>query len=122
MVCLQPESKAQSSATTIYQNWFLGAGVNIGPMIKMAEENGSYHYMAAGYAMKALGFLMMLDLHGEMPYIEAMGDKYNPSYDQGDVIYAGCMADLDKAIELFGKNSGAEALNLQMVTPGMEVM
>ncbi|GAB1375068.1 hypothetical protein MASR1M46_19570 [Bacteroidales bacterium] len=24
---------AQSSATTIYQNWFLGAGVNIGPMI-----------------------------------------------------------------------------------------
>lgn len=94
---------AQSSATTIYQNWFLGAGVNIGPMIKMAEENGSYHYMAAGYAMKALGFLMMLDLHGEMPYTEAMGDKYNPSYDQGDVIYAGCMADLDKAIELFGK-------------------
>ncbi len=94
---------AQSSATTIYQNWFLGAGVNIGPMIEMAEKNGSYHYMAAGYAMKAMGFLMMLDLHGEMPYTEAMGSKYNPSYDQGDVIYAGCMADLDKAIELFGK-------------------
>jgi len=94
---------AQSSATTIYQNWFLGAGVNIKPMIDMAEANGSYHYMAAGYAIKAMGFLMMLDLYGEMPYTEAMGTKYNPAYDQGDVIYAGCMADIDKAIELFGK-------------------
>ena len=94
---------AQGSATTIYQNWFLGAGVNIGPMIDMAEKNGSYHYMAAGYAMRAMGFLMMLDLYGEMPYTEAMGAKYNPSYDQGDVIYAGCMKDIDKAIEFFGK-------------------
>lgn len=94
---------AQGSATTIYQNWFLGAGVNIAPMIKMAEETGSYHYMAAGYAMRAMGFLMMLDLYGEMPYTEAMGEKYNPAYDQGDVIYAGCMADIEKAIEYFNK-------------------
>jgi hypothetical protein len=98
---------AQSSATTIYQNWFLGAGVNIGPMIDMAEKNGSYHYMAAGYAIRAMGFLMMLDLHGEMPYTEAMGTKYNPVYDQGDVIYAGCMKDIDKAIEFFGKTQEA---------------
>lgn len=94
---------AQSSATTIYQNWFLGAGVNIKPMIDMAEANGSYHYMAAGYAIKAMGFLMMLDLYGEMPYTEAMGTKYNPAYDQGDVLYAGCIKDIDKAIELFAK-------------------
>lgn len=94
---------AQSSCTTIYQNWFLGAAVNLKPMMEYAERTGAYHYIGAGYAMRALGFFMMLDLHGEMPYTEAMGTKYNPSYDQGDVIYAGCMADLDKAIEYFEK-------------------
>lgn len=94
---------AQSSATTIYQNWFLGAGVNLKPMIEHAENTGSYHYIGAAYAMRALGFFLMLDLHGEMPYTEAIGEKYNPSYDSGDIIYQGCMADLDKAIEYFGK-------------------
>lgn len=94
---------AQSSCTTIYQNWFLGAGVNLKPMIDKAEETGAYHYVGAGYAMRALGFFLMLDLHGEMPYTEAMGAKYNPVYDKGDVIYDGCMADLDLAIEYFQK-------------------
>lgn len=93
----------QSSCTTIYQNWFLGAAVNLKPLIAKAEETGSYHYMAAAYCMRAMGFMLMLDIHGEMPYTEAMGAKYNPAYDQGDVIYKGCMADLDKAIEYFNK-------------------
>ncbi len=57
--------------------------------------------------------MMMLDIHGEMPYTEAMTGKYNPAYDKGDVIYQGCMADLDKAIEYFSKTqeAGAPALS-----------
>lgn len=102
----------QSSCTTIYQNWFLGAAVNIKPMMDRAEETGAYHYIAAGYAMRALGFFLMLDIYGEMPYTEAMGSKYNPSYDQGDVIYAGCMEDLDKAIEYFQMTQEAGAIPL----------
>ena len=102
----------QASGTTIYQNWFLGAAVNLKPMIERAEETGAYHYMGAGYCIKAMGFLMMLDIYGEMPYTEAMTGKYNPVYDQGDVIYNGCMADLDKAIEYFSmaQEAGAPAL------------
>ena len=103
---------AQAAATTIYQNWFLGAAVNIKPMMDRAEETGAYHYIAAGYAMRALGFFLMLDIYGEMPYTEAMGAKYNPAYDQGDVIYAGCMADLDKAIEYFQKTQEPGAIPL----------
>lgn len=103
----------QSSCTTIYQNWFLGAAVNLNPLISKAEEAGAYHYIGAAYCIKAMGFFMMLDIHGEMPYTEALTGKYNPAYDSGDVIYQGCMADLDKAIEYFSmtQEAGAPALS-----------
>ena len=102
----------QGSCTTIYQNWFLGAAVNLKPLMEKAEAAGAYHYMGAAHCIKAMGFLMMLDIYGEMPYTEAMTGKYNPVYDQGDVIYNGCMADLDQAIEYFGmtQEAGAPAL------------
>ncbi len=102
----------QSSCTTIYQNWFLGAAVNLKPLIARAEESGAYHYLGAAYCIRAMGFFLMLDVYGEMPYTEAMTGKYNPAYDQGDVMYNGCMADLDKAIEYFGmaQEPGAPAL------------
>ncbi len=105
---------AQSSCTTIYQNWFLGGAVNIVPLIARAEELGAYHYVGAAYCIKAMGFLMMLDLHGEMPYTEALTGKYNPVYDQGDVIYNGCMEDLDKAIDYFTKDQEAGAPSLSL--------
>ena len=76
----------QSSCTTIYQNWFLGAAVNINPLIEKAEAAGAYHYLGAAYCIKSMGFLLMLDIYGEMPYNEALTGKYNPAYDQGDVI------------------------------------
>ncbi len=102
----------QSSCTTVYQNWFLGAAVNLNPLIARAEESGAYHYMGAAHCIKAMGFMIMLDIHGEMPYTEALTGKYNPAYDQGEVIYNGCLADLDKAIEYFGmaQEAGAPAL------------
>jgi len=97
----------QVSCTTIYQNWFVGAGVNIQPMIDKANETGSYHYIGAAYCIRAMGFLMMLDLHGEIPYTEAFTGKYNPKYDDGETIYNGCMADLDRAIEYFNMTQKA---------------
>ena len=102
----------QSSCTTIYQNWFLGAATNLKPLIAKAEETGAYHYIGAAYCIRAMGFMMMLDLHGEMPYTEALTGKYNPAYDNGDVIYQGCMADLDKAIEFFNKTQEPGAVTL----------
>jgi hypothetical protein len=94
---------AQGLCTTAYQNWFLGAGVNLNPLIARAEEQGAYHYIGAAYTLHAMGFMLMLDLHGEMPYTEAMGERYDPPYDQGDVIYAGCLQKIDQAIEMFSK-------------------
>ncbi|MBR0224124.1 MAG: SusD/RagB family nutrient-binding outer membrane lipoprotein [Bacteroidales bacterium] len=92
---------AQGIATTVYQNFFLGAACNIVDLLEKAEKEGAYHYMGAALAIKSMGFLMMVDLYGEMPYTDAVGANYAPYYDNGDVIYHGCLEDLDKAIEYF---------------------
>jgi len=93
----------QASCTTIYQNWYIGAAVNIGPMIKKAEETEAWHYVGAGYCMMAMGFMMMLDLHGELPIQEAFKLKTDPVYDDGKTMYELCIGYLDKAIENFSK-------------------
>ncbi len=93
----------QGTCTTVYQNWYVGAAVNINPMIKKAEETGAYHYAGAAYCIKAMGFMMMLDLHGELPIQEAFIYKSDPAYDDGKTMYQLCMEYLDKAIENFNK-------------------
>ena len=94
---------AQGIATTVYQNFFLGAACNVPDLIEKAEKEGAYHYIGAALTVKAMGFIMMVDLYGEMPYTDAVGANYAPYYDNGDVIYHGCLEDLDKAIEYFKK-------------------
>lgn len=103
---------AQSTCTTIYQNFYLGAGVNIDPLIAKAEELGAYHYAGAAYCIKAMGFMMMLDLHGELPIQEAFIGKTDPAYDDGKKMFELCMGYLDKAIENFGKTQSSTAVAL----------
>lgn len=92
---------AQGIATTVYQNFFLGAACNVPDLLEKAEAEGAYHYMGAALTIKSMGFIMMVDLYGEMPYTDAVGANYAPYYDNGDQIYHGCLEDLDKAIEYF---------------------
>ena len=92
---------AQGIATTVYQNFFLGAACNIPDLLEKAEAEGAYHYMGAALALKSMGFILMVDLYGEMPYTDAVGANYAPFYDNGDDIYHGCLEDIDKAIEYF---------------------
>jgi hypothetical protein len=91
---------AQSSCTTVYQNFYVGAAVNIDPMIENAKQKGEYHYIGAGYAIKAMGFMLMLDLHGELPVQEMGVLKTNPTYNDGKKkMYELIMGYLDEAIE-----------------------
>ena len=96
---------AQSSATTPYQNWYIGAAVNIDPLIVAAEAVGANHYVGAAYTIKAMGFMMMLDLFGEIPYHQAFTGKYDPDYDNGKELFNCAMADLDKALEYFSMSN-----------------
>lgn len=88
------------STTTPYQSWFVGCACNLPDIIEKAAKDGATHYEGVAELIYAYGFMDMLDLYGEMPYTEALGASAVPSYDDGKTIYEGCMARIDRAIEL----------------------
>ena len=94
---------SQDANITPYQNWFIGAANNIPDIIKKAQETGATHYEAAALVVKSMGYIMMVDLFSEIPYFNAIGPDFSPSFDTGDVVYEACLADIDKAIELFSQ-------------------
>lgn len=95
--------------TTPYQQLFVGGLCNNEDLISKAMEQEAYHYAACGHFFNAMGYMIMTDLYGEMPYTEACGVDETPAYDDGKTIYLGCLKELDTAIELFGKTQGANA-------------
>lgn len=103
---------SNANSTTPYQTWFVGVSSNIPDMYNTAQKQGAYHYMAAANVFHALGYMQMLDLYGEMPYIQAGTGNPSPQPDDGKTIFNGCMDKLNEAIELFGKTQepGAPAL------------
>lgn len=95
------------------QQWFFtGCATNLRVMYADAMEAGAYHYAAAAKFMRAFGFMEMVDLFGEIPYTDALGASPAPYYDTGDVVFKGCIAELEEAIQLFGRTQedGAEPL------------
>lgn len=100
------------ASTTPYQHWFVGAAANLGDLIAKAEAEKAYHYIGAAYTIRAMGFMMMVDWYGEMPYNESLSSILTPTYDNGKTIFEGCLADLDKALTYFAMTQPAEATPL----------
>ncbi|WP_294618579.1 SusD/RagB family nutrient-binding outer membrane lipoprotein [uncultured Bacteroides sp.] len=100
------------TTTTPYQSFFVTTASNLIDTYNKAEREGAYHYMAAANILHAMGFMEMLDLYGEIPYTQALGASPSPGYDDGKVIFNGCIAKLDEAIELLGKEQEATATRL----------
>jgi hypothetical protein len=101
-----------SASTTPYQWWFVGSACNIQDMIDKAEEEEAWHYIGAAHLIHAMGFMLMLDWYGEMPYDEALSSSLTPKYATGQEIFEGCMERLDLAIENFQKTQPATATPL----------
>ncbi|MBQ7690166.1 MAG: SusD/RagB family nutrient-binding outer membrane lipoprotein [Muribaculaceae bacterium] len=103
-----------SLTTTAYQWFFVGSAANYPDLYRQAEAAGAYHYMAAEKFMHAYGYMLMTDLHGEMPYTAALGavDSPSPAYDTGKTIFLGCLNEIDEAIELFQKTQEEGAMPL----------
>lgn len=96
------------------QQWFLTqVANNYKPMYEKSMEAGAYHYAGVAKFLRAYGFVMLVDLFGEIPYTEACGVSPSPAYDTGDVVYLDCINNLDEAIELFSKQQekGASPLS-----------
>ena len=86
------------------QQWMLTmVANNYKPMYEKAMAAGAYHYAGVAKFLWAYGFIMEVDLFGEIPYTEACGESPSPKYDTGDVVYLDCIKTLDEAIELFSR-------------------
>lgn len=96
-----------SIVTTAYQWWFCGAACNVDDMYQKAMAAEAWHYAGAAKIINAYGFMLMTDLHGEMPYTQACGQYALPEYDNGKTIYLGCLNDIDEGIELLSKPQGS---------------
>lgn len=99
--------------TTAYQQLFVGGLCNNQDLYDKAMAQGAYHYAAVSKMFNAIGYMIMTDLYGEMPYTDACSENATPVYDNGKTIYLGCLKELDEAIELFGRTqeAGAPALS-----------
>lgn len=113
MSVLYPTS---SIVTTPYQWWFVGAYANVPDMIAKANAAGNKQYEGVGYLIKAYGNMLMTDLYGEMPYTEAVGENALPAYDTGKTIFMGCIADIDKAIEILESSTNQDAEHPELPT------
>lgn len=104
---------AGTRANNAQQWFFVPCASNLQDMYDKAMAAGAYHYAAAAKFMRAFGFMNMVDLFGEVPYTDALGESVAPVYDTGKTIFMGCIDELEEAIELFSKQqeAGAEPLS-----------
>ena len=103
---------APGTTTSSYQTWFVETAANLNDLYNKARAENAYHYMAVADIYHALGFMQMLDLYGEIPYTEALGNSPVPAYDDGKTIFNGCVAKLDEAIKLLSEAQPATATPL----------
>jgi hypothetical protein len=71
----------------------------------IAERTGQSNYMGIALVMKSWMMSLVTDAYGDVPYTEATQGKtgvYFPKYDTQESIYAGILADLQRANELLG--------------------
>jgi hypothetical protein len=102
-----------TAATYPYQAFFVGVGGTLPHLYLMAEKEGAYHYMGIVKLFRAMGFMAMADVYGEMPYTEALDDAIiSPKFDDGKTIFEGCMDELDEAIALFKQTQNPEVPSL----------
>ncbi len=101
-----------ASTTWPYQAWFVYCASNLQPLIDKATAEEAWQYVGAAQLIHAWGFMLMLDMYGEMPYTEALGTSITPKYDDGKTIYYGCMDMLEKAIGNLSKSQPATATPL----------
>ena len=78
-----------------------------------AEDWGSY---LAATTLRAFIYQALVDAFGELPYTEAMDASIpQPKYDEGNVIYAGILKELDDAL---AKVSPTDAVAQNFLFPG----
>lgn len=86
---------------------------NIADMEEKASNLKFPNYIAIALTLKALVFSRLTDTYGNIPYTEALqsrGETVNflPKFNRQEDIYAGLLADLERAAMLFDKNENMQ--------------
>lgn len=95
-----------------YQQWFVDGASNLQDLIDKATAQEAWHYIGAAKTIEAMGYVLMVDIYGEIPFTEACSDILTPKYDDGKTIYMACIAKLDEALAMFAKTQPGTAEQL----------
>ncbi|MFY0608037.1 MAG: SusD/RagB family nutrient-binding outer membrane lipoprotein [Cyclobacteriaceae bacterium] len=85
---------------------YAGALADLEVVIAQAEASGDAHFAGVAKIQKAYIYSVLVDLFGDVPFSQAVGDNFNPSVDSGADIYPQLLALIDEGIaDLSGENS-----------------
>lgn len=85
-------------AVSYWNNFYAGALQEIELLINASEEAGNTHYAGIGKTLKAYLYSTMVDIWGDIPYMEAnKKGNTNPVFDTDSDIYADLFVMLDSA-------------------------
>ncbi len=75
-------------------------------MVNLAVDNEDKFYEAVGIILKAHSLSNLVSLFGDIPYTEAykLSENTTPAFDSQETVFAGLIADLDKASEILAAN------------------
>lgn len=83
-------------------------GQNLVDMMNKAEAEQRWDLLGVGFVLKAWGWQVLTDLHGEIIIKEAIDQsKFTFNYDTQEYAYTEILRLLDRAIELLQKSDGA---------------
>ena len=110
-------SSEWASSTTFNNVWNSTYGnlLNIREILRKIENDvpgnvGQYDLLGMAQVLESLNFGILTDLHGDIPYSEALLGINNlqPKLDAQKDVYDGILSTLDKAIETFEKGKSLE--------------
>lgn len=108
------QSAVRSSST--YSNLCVRCLQNMNTVLSIASRDGNWGNYLAGTVIRVAAYEAMVDAYGEIPYSEALDvTNVTPHYDNGQDVYTGLVAELDKAL---GKVTGSEPICTNFLFPG----
>ncbi|TDQ09750.1 SusD/RagB family nutrient-binding outer membrane lipoprotein [Pedobacter metabolipauper] len=104
-----------------FQDTYQIVGANIGPMISIAQQEGSPYYVGAGKIMYAMILAHATDLLGDIPYSEAFQPALtiSPKYDSQEDIYKAVNQLLDEGVVELQKPASSNSRAFYITTPSI---
>ncbi|REA63815.1 SusD/RagB family nutrient-binding outer membrane lipoprotein [Dyadobacter luteus] len=91
-------SQSGTSFSSAWSGFYTGTIPDLETIIRVGTAQEQWGYVAIAKLQKAYLYSIMVDLWGDVPYSEAVGDFANPKLDKGEDIYNSLFALIDEAL------------------------